>query len=102
MPDLKPEGTLIWMDTQGFEGHILTGASKALAKRTPLVIELWPYGMKRAGLFSSLKAALLQTNYESFYNLSKTNEKLALTHDALGAIYVSLGEFGNFTDLLIL
>ncbi|PRY98652.1 FkbM family methyltransferase [Jezberella montanilacus] len=102
VPDLKPEGTLIWMDTQGFEGHILTGASKALAKGPPLVIEFWPYGMKRTGSFSSLKAALLQTNYESFYDLSKPNEKLALTHDALDAIYASLGEFGNFTDLLIL
>lgn len=102
VPELKPTSSLIWMDTQGFEGHILTGAKKALAKRPPLVIEFWPYGMNRAGSFGPLKAALLQAPYESFYDLSNPTVKFALTHDTLDAVYADLGESGKFTDLLIL
>lgn len=42
--------TLTWMDTQGHEGHILTGAVATLGAIAPaVVVEFWPYGLERAG-----------------------------------------------------
>jgi FkbM family methyltransferase len=45
--------TLIWIDTQGYEGHVLAGAGGILARppgmRPTVVCELWPYGVERAG-----------------------------------------------------
>lgn len=45
------EGTLIWIDTQGHEGHVLSGAGRMLGRdRRPfVVIEFWPYGIERCG-----------------------------------------------------
>jgi len=98
---LDPENSLIWMDTQGYEGHILKGARTALSSRIPLVIEFWPYGMNRSESYLPLKAALLESNYEWFYDLSDPEHKLRLSEDSLDRIYSKLGEFGKFTDLLI-
>jgi FkbM family methyltransferase len=39
---------LAWIDTQGHEGHVLAGAPRLLASAAPIVIEYWPYGLRRA------------------------------------------------------
>ena len=41
---------LIWVDTQGHEGHFFRGARKTLAHRMPVLSEFWPYGILRSGL----------------------------------------------------
>lgn len=54
--------TLLWIDTQGYEGHVLAGASGIFDRppvaRPVVVCEFWPYGIERAGgrekLFSFL------------------------------------------------
>jgi FkbM family methyltransferase len=40
---------LLWVDTQGHEGHVLAGAPRLLAAGVPAVCEYWPYGLRRAG-----------------------------------------------------
>jgi FkbM family methyltransferase len=46
--DLEAVG-LIWMDAQGHEGHILAGARRLLESEIPIMMEYWPYGLRRAG-----------------------------------------------------
>lgn len=43
--------TLIWIDTQGHEGHVLDGGQGIFARedRPFVVVELWPYGLERSG-----------------------------------------------------
>ena len=45
------ENTLIWVDTQGHEGHVFSGITlnHALGRRPFIVTEFWPYGLERAG-----------------------------------------------------
>ncbi len=38
---------IVWMDTQGHEGHILAGARSLLESDVPVLIEYWPYGLRR-------------------------------------------------------
>ena len=40
---------LVWIDAQGHEGHILTGARSLHGADVPVLIEFWPYGLERAG-----------------------------------------------------
>jgi FkbM family methyltransferase len=47
---------LVWVDTQGHEGHVLAGAAKLLAARVPVFCEYWPYGLRRAGGFDRFNA----------------------------------------------
>jgi FkbM family methyltransferase len=44
-------GALIWMDTQGHEGHVLAGgrATFSNGKSPYVVVEMWPYGIERSG-----------------------------------------------------
>lgn len=40
--------TLVWIDTQGFEGHVLDGARNAIKTRVPLCLEFGPIGWRAA------------------------------------------------------
>lgn len=46
---IDPDAVVMWVDAQGHEGHILSGASSVLHR--PWVVEYWPYGLRRAGGF---------------------------------------------------
>jgi FkbM family methyltransferase len=100
--NVRPNETLIWMDTQGYEGFVLAGATKALEKQIPLVIEFWPYGMNRVGSYASLKQSLLRSGYTTFYDLNATREPQKLSEEALDAVFNRVGEEGDYTDLLII
>ena len=43
-------GSLVWIDTQGHEGHVLSGAMELikLGSLQYIVIEFWPYGIQRS------------------------------------------------------
>ena len=41
---------LVWVDIQGHEGQFFEGARRTLSRGVPVVAELWPYGILRAGL----------------------------------------------------
>jgi FkbM family methyltransferase len=97
------ENALIWMDTQGYEGVILSGAGKALGPRLPLVLEFWPYGMKRTGAYPLMKNALLGAGYSHFYELiGNPPERRLLDEANLDELFHRLeGEPGRFTDILV-
>jgi FkbM family methyltransferase len=39
---------LVWIDTQGHEGHVLAGGPRLIASTAPIIMEYWPYGLRRA------------------------------------------------------
>lgn len=96
---LDPARTLVWMDTQGYEGHILGGASALLERRVPLVTELWPYGLERTGGLERMKTALRA--YESFFDLS-TSEPRRQPVRELDALVDRLARGEDYTDVLLL
>lgn len=59
--------TLLWMDTQGFEGFVLAGASAALAGAVPVATEYWPYSLRRVGGYDTFHVAV--GRYRSFIDL---------------------------------
>jgi len=40
---------LAWIDVQGHEGQLFSGARRLLEATVPIVCEFWPYGLRRAG-----------------------------------------------------
>ena len=70
--NLSPE-TLIWVDTQGHEGHVFTGLGKLLAgvEKPFVVCEFWPYGLERAGgkemFFDFMRSCKV------FYDINQSN-----------------------------
>lgn len=53
---------LAWIDTQGHEGHVLAGAAGLSKANVPIVIEFWPYGLKRSGGYPLLREFLAGQN----------------------------------------
>jgi FkbM family methyltransferase len=46
---------VVWVDTQGHEPFVMSGAPSLLASGVPFVIEFWPYGLRRSGGFERLE-----------------------------------------------
>lgn len=63
--------SLVWVDTQGHEGHVLAGAKKLALSDCPVVIEFWPYGLARSDGFELLKETL--RSYQSIIDLSEVS-----------------------------
>ncbi len=96
-------GSLIWMDTQGYEGYILAGASRFLSERPPMVLEFWPYGMKRSGSYEKFCTALLEAPHEVFLDLDAPSPGLVpLTRSALDSLFEKFSSGIRFTDILVL
>lgn len=66
----KNQLNLIWLDVQGYEGGVLSGAKQILSHNCYLVLEFWPYGINRARQYENLTKGLMI--YNSFYDLSES------------------------------
>ena len=97
---------LIWIDTQGFEPIILSGAKNLIESKATIVIEFWPYALKRSGLWEQMIEIIKKFDY--FVDLSnqnlvsqKINEKtiLALID---GWENEEKGQYSLHTDLILL
>ncbi|MEJ8855280.1 FkbM family methyltransferase [Variovorax robiniae] len=94
--------TLLWMDTQGFEGYVLAGATRTLQRKLPLVTEFWPGGLINSGSMERFRGALQLAGYSSFCDLSE--KKIAMrpfSLEALDALAQRLGTENGQTDLLV-
>jgi FkbM family methyltransferase len=91
---------VLFMDTQGFEGHILSGAKKLIQNNVPVVTEFWPYGLNRTNGLSLFYDVLSRSEYTSMWDLRKPQIKLKFSIDELKKIASGLGEDGDFTDLV--
>jgi FkbM family methyltransferase len=53
--------SLVWVDTQGHEGQVLSGARAQLGRGVPWVIEYWPYALKRENGFDTLHTIIAES-----------------------------------------
>ena len=58
---------VIWIDVQGYEGHVFAGAGQLLASGIPVVSEVWPYGIARAGMTMDAFNAIVVNLWHSFW-----------------------------------
>jgi FkbM family methyltransferase len=99
--DIDPKTSIIWMDTQGFEGYVLSGAIPLIEKKIPIVTEFWPYGLKRSNCFEKFLDALDSGNYKFVVTLNGDNISKAYQRQTLLDLANSIGWEGRHTDLLI-
>lgn len=59
-----------WIDIQGHESFLLDGARSLLSTDIPVVIEFWPYGLKRAGGLEQF-VSIVQEHYREFLNVNE-------------------------------
>lgn len=99
LKDFNSNELLIWMDVQGFECHVLRGASRFTSSRVPLVMEVFPAGINTYSSFEELENLL--ANYKYFANLgydivTPKNQPISEFRDE----YMKLEAKSSFTDFL--
>lgn len=91
--------SLLWIDAQGAEGHILAGASQLVKENpVPTVIEFWPYGLKRSKGVKLLKTA---TSFRWFFDLKEPKDEPLEFPKRLDLMYAKY-DGTTHTDLLLL
>jgi FkbM family methyltransferase len=93
---------LLWMDVQGHEGQVLSGACKLLRSGIPIVVELWPAGLRRAGGVEAFWDAL-EGNYRWAVDLRAGSDERP-RRASISELRASTGDAddpGWFTDILV-
>ena len=90
---------LLFMDTQGHEGNVLSGAASLIKAKVPIVTEFWPYGLKRSNGLNLFYDVLLNSKYTTMWDLRYPDKKLKFSINEIKTIESGLGEDG-FTDLV--
>lgn len=96
--DVDPAKSLVWIDVQGYEGFVLSGANSLTSTKTPMVVEIWPYGLDRAQSYQALKAAI--GCYKQFILLGEKGEAAPLSD--LDNLYDALKPSMAHRDVLLL
>jgi FkbM family methyltransferase len=77
--EILPESvSLVWVDTQGHEGYVLSGAAKLIKCGVPFCIEFWPQALHDAGCYESL-LTIIEQEFESFVGLGPEDGELQST-----------------------
>jgi FkbM family methyltransferase len=92
---------LVWVDTQGHEGHVLAGASTLLGRGIPWVVEYWPYGLTRAGGLDLLHA-LVDEHFEVVVDVRASRERGSVVKVPTGGLAeLGVGLGTGYTDLIL-
>ena len=98
-----PSVGVVWMDVQGHEGHVLAGASTLVATDTPVVMEYWPYGLRRSGGLEALYT-LVDQHYSTIVDVRAAMRTGKVTELRAGKLSdledVYSGE--TYTDIILL
>jgi FkbM family methyltransferase len=93
-----------WLDVQGYEGHVLSGAQRLLEAGVPVVAEFWPHGLRESGGFENFLAAVAE-HYPRVADLGRPQDDFAgvmlVGGGELEAVAERYGGEDDHTDLLL-
>ena len=92
----------LFMDTQGYEGQVLSGAKNLIKSCVPIVTEFQPYLLNRLNGIEMFYEVLANSDYNVLRDLRYPEKKYNFSVDLLRKIELDLGEgLYTFTDLMI-
>ena len=92
--------TLLWLDVQGHEGHVLRGAGGLTERGVPVVLELYPEALRRHGGLGHL-LEIARSRYTHFVPLRGQEPLEVVSTRRLAAVTRRLLAAGGFTDVLL-
>ncbi len=96
----ESEISLVWVDTQGFDGFVLKGAQNLIKNRTPFCIEMSPaMGRMNAGYETAL--SIIENQCQVFYDLNSLNWNSPQNANTVRNYLSFLEQTDLHTDLLI-
>lgn len=95
---------LLWVDVQGYEAGVLEGARGILERDVPVVIEFWPYGLRRSGGLDAL-CSLLERSFTAFVDLREPGLDGRVARHPIGRLHAFEADYrdgAEATDLLLI
>jgi hypothetical protein len=91
--------SLLWVDVQGWEGYIFLGAERLLSTGIPVASELWPYGMRRAGMSQEQFCEIAERFWSSYWVLRR-GKFIQYPIQMLNVYFDELGYDGAFDNII--
>ncbi len=99
--NVASEITLIWIDVQGHEGYVFAGGSKLFSRAIPVVVEVWPFGIKRSGMTVEHFCELAQKYWRSFWVFRRCGKYVHYPISDLSKFCEELGDQGVYEDIIL-
>ena len=82
--------SLMWVDVQGYEGHVFLGARDLLSRGIPVNAEIWPYGIRRVGMSQDQFCGITRSIW-SYYCVMRRGKFVRYPIDMLDILFDELG-----------
>jgi len=96
---LTKDISVVWIDVQGYEGYIFLGSTKLLLSGIPVVTEIWPYGITRAGMSQETFCGIVG-NIWSAYWVKRRGKFVKYPIDVFYTYFDELGYDGDFDNVI--
>jgi len=98
-PEARRDIVVVWVDVQGFEGEVFRGGPALWATGVPVVAEVWPYGLRRAGMTRESFAALVAGIWSGVW-VQRRGRFVRYPIDMVPYFWDELGEAGDFDNVV--
>ncbi|PYU96835.1 MAG: hypothetical protein DMG25_00635 [Acidobacteria bacterium] len=98
-PGFTRDVTVIWVDVQGYEGYVFKGAKKLLSAGIPVVSEIWPYGIRRAGMSEREFVDIAEDNWTSYW-VRRKGRFVQYPINTLPILFEELGYEGDVDNVI--
>lgn len=98
-PPFKEDIAVIWIDVQGYEGYVFAGAKEVLKRGVPVVSEVWPYGIVRAGMTLDSFDAIVTSCWSSYW-IKRRGRFVRNPIVAFRALLDELGSDGDYENVI--
>lgn len=90
--------SLIWMDVQGYEGYVFSSGQAFFKRGIPVMVEIWPYGVRRAGMRDEQFCGIVSGLWKEYWRLIDGKFK-RFPMETFQAFYTGL-EYGQFENVI--
>ena len=90
----REDVAVVWIDVQGYEGYVFSGAKQLLSTGVPVVSEIWPYGIQRTGM-SQESFCRIVTEVWSAYWVKRDGGFVKYPIDVFYTVFDELGDNGS-------
>ncbi len=90
---------IVWIDVQGYEGYVFLGSKKLLASGIPVVSEIWPYGIQRAGMSPEEFCRIVQETWSAYW-VKRRGKFVKYPTSVFNSYIEELGFDGDFDNVI--
>lgn len=92
---------LVWIDVQGYEGYAFNGGERLFARNIPVQAEIWPYGIRRAGMNANEFCDIANRLWNYYWVLEK-GKFVCFPISNLYKLFNQLGTAGTFSNVIFM